>query len=151
MQAEIGSIVDGKVNGIQPFGAFITLPTGETGMVHISEVSDDYVHDIRDYLTEGQEVRVKVLGVNDKNKISLSVKQAMTVQEKEAVREEQRSGAARQRNLKARVWQGPPKRTPREEMTFEEMMSSFKKTSEEKLSDLKRTTEAHTGGSSRRK
>ena len=62
MQVKRGAVVDGVVTGIKTFGAFVKLPTGETGMVHISEVASSYVSDIGDFLAEGQEVRVKVLG-----------------------------------------------------------------------------------------
>ena len=61
MQVEVGAIVEGKVTGLTNFGAFVSLPDGKTGMVHISEVAPTYVKEIRDYLTENQEVKVKVL------------------------------------------------------------------------------------------
>ena len=60
MQVEVGAIVEGKVTGLTNFGAFVSLPDGKTGMVHISEVAPTYVKEIRDYLTENQEVKVKV-------------------------------------------------------------------------------------------
>ena len=65
MQVEVGAIVEGKVTGLTNFGAFVSLPDGKTGMVHISEVAPTYVKEIRDYLTENQEVKVKVLSVGD--------------------------------------------------------------------------------------
>lgn len=77
MQLEVGSILEGKVTGITNFGAFVELAEGTTGMVHISEVAPTYVNQIRDHLTEGQTVKVKVLSVGDDGKISLSIKKAM--------------------------------------------------------------------------
>ena len=77
MQVAIGEIVEGKVTGITKFGAFVELPGGKTGMVHISEVAPTYVKEIKDHLTIGQEVRVKVLAVSEEGKISLSIKRAM--------------------------------------------------------------------------
>ena len=64
MQFEIGSIIEGKVSGLTNFGAFISLPGGATGMVHISEVSNTYVKDIHEHLKEGQDVKVKVLSIS---------------------------------------------------------------------------------------
>ena len=77
MQVEVGAIVEGKVTGLTNFGAFVSLPDGKTGMVHISEVAPTYVKEIRDYLTENQEVKVKVLSVGDDGRVSLSIKRAM--------------------------------------------------------------------------
>ena len=83
MQVKIGDIVEGKVTGLTNFGAFVKLTTGEVGMVHISEVASAYVKDIKDHLSEGQDIKVKVLAVGDNGKISLSIKQAQPEQPKE--------------------------------------------------------------------
>ena len=82
MQLEIGTICDGKVSGITNFGAFVSLPGGKTGMVHISEVSNKFIKDIREVLTENQEVKVKVISVGEDGKISLSIKQTEKQEEK---------------------------------------------------------------------
>lgn len=74
MQLEIGKIYTGKVKGITQYGAFVDIDGGGTGMVHISEVSNTYVNDIHDHLTENQEVKVKVIGINEAGKVSLSIK-----------------------------------------------------------------------------
>lgn len=76
MDATIGSILDGKVKSITAFGAFISLDGGKSGLVHISEVSSAYVSNVRDHLTEGQCVRVKVIGIEPNGKIRLSIRQA---------------------------------------------------------------------------
>ena len=77
MAVEVGNILEGKVTGITDFGAFIELPDGKSGMVHISEVAPVYVSKISEFLKEGQTVKVKVLSVNEENgKISLSIKKA---------------------------------------------------------------------------
>ena len=68
MQLEVGAILEGKVTGITKFGAFVELPEGKTGMVHISEVAPTYVKEIRDYLTENQQVKVKVLSISDEGR-----------------------------------------------------------------------------------
>lgn len=77
MQLEVGKIYEGKVTGITKFGAFVELEPGKTGMVHISEVANTFVNEIREHLTEGQMVKVKVLNLSDDGKISLSVKRAV--------------------------------------------------------------------------
>ena len=74
MAVEVGNILEGKVTGITDFGAFVDLPDGKSGMVHISEVAPTYVNKISDHLTEGQTVKVKVLSVGENGKISLSIK-----------------------------------------------------------------------------
>ena len=76
MQLEVGSILEGKVTGITKFGAFVELPDKVTGMVHISEVAATFVKEIRDFVTEGQTVKVKVLSIGEDGKISLSIKKA---------------------------------------------------------------------------
>ena len=76
MLLEVGTIVEGKVTGITKFGAFVSLPGGKSGMVHISEVANAYVNDIHEHLSEGQEVKVKIIGITPEGKINLSIKKA---------------------------------------------------------------------------
>ena len=76
MELEIGSILEGKVTGITKFGAFVSLPMGKSGLVHISEIANAYVSDVHDFLSDGQTVTVKVLSINEAGKINLSIKQA---------------------------------------------------------------------------
>ena len=77
MQVEVGNVVEGKVAGITNFGAFIQLPEGKTGLVHISEVAEEYVKDIKSHLQENQSVKVKVLSMDNNGKIGLSIKKAI--------------------------------------------------------------------------
>ena len=77
MELAIGSIITGKITGITNFGAFVSLPGGRSGMVHISEVSHTYVENIKEHLSEGQEVTVKVLEPDKNGRINLSIKKAM--------------------------------------------------------------------------
>ena len=74
MEFGVGSILDGKVTGITKFGAFVALPEGRSGLVHISEIAYSYVNEVSDYLKEGQEVKVKVIGIDQTNRINLSIK-----------------------------------------------------------------------------
>ncbi|MDR7554551.1 MAG: S1 RNA-binding domain-containing protein [Armatimonadota bacterium] len=124
MSVEPGTIVEGTVVKITPYGAFVELPDGKSGLVHISEIADTYVKDVKDYLKEQDRVRVKVLGLNEKGKLDLSIKQALSPEE--------RAQRARQK------------------ASFEEKLKAFMKESEERLLDLKRNTEAKRGGRRRR-
>ncbi len=144
---EIGQIVEGKVTGLTSFGAFVSLPDGKSGMVHISEVSNSFVKEIKDHLSEGQTVKVKVIGISDEGKISLSIKKAMPEEPREQRTRESRPRP--QRSRPANVWQGQPER--KDPATFEDMMARFKQVSDEKITDLKRAGEAkHGGGYSKR-
>ncbi len=145
MILEPGKIVTGKVTGISPFGAFVSLGEGKTGLVHISEVAATYVKNVSDFLKENDEVKVKIISIDGQGKISLSIKQALT--------EEKKNGAP-----------AAPARVPRTERvdwskktdtsqpaTFEEMMSRFKQASDEKMQDLKRGMESKRGSGSYRR
>ncbi len=143
---EVDQIVQGKVCGFTSFGAFVTLPGGKMGLVHISEVSNTYVKEIKDHLSMGQPVRVKILSISNSGKIALSIKKA--IQEEQ---QDQKSRPSRYpRTRSASVWQGPPEREDPENMSFEDMMARFKKVSDEKITDLKRSGEVKHGGYSRR-
>ena len=76
MPVTVGKVVEGTVTGITNFGAFVELPEGESGLVHISEISDDYVEKVTDYLKKDQKVKVKILSISKDGKISLSIRQA---------------------------------------------------------------------------
>lgn len=134
MQLQVGEIIEGKVTGIKKFGAFVLLPCGTTGMVHISEVSNQYIQELSDVLKEGQSVRVKVMNIAPDGKVALSIKQTQEAPPPKSVRAD--SG---------KVWQ-PKTAQASGNLSFEEMMSRFKVQSEEKISDLKRVTEARRGG-----
>lgn len=141
MQLEVGEILEGKVTGITKFGAFIELPDGKTGMVHISEVAPTFVKEITDYVKENQKVKVKVLSIGENGKISLSMKKV--------IEEEQLKNKPAKTSRPANIdWRDT--KTSSESMSFEDMMSKFKKASDEKMSDLKRATESKRGGFSRR-
>ena len=83
MALEIGSIVEGKVTGIMNFGAFVALPGGKSGLVHISEITTAFVKDVHDHLQQGQIVKVKILSIADDGKINLSIKRVQDDLEKQ--------------------------------------------------------------------
>lgn len=142
MVLEVGTIVDGVVTGLTNFGAFVSLPDNKSGMVHISEVSTEFVKDIKDHLSENQQVKVKILAIGEDGKISLSIRRAAETP-KPQTRKPQRN--TRQQN----VWQGQPGKNSGEPMSFEDMMAKFKQDSEEKMSALKKSSDSRYGASRR--
>jgi polyribonucleotide nucleotidyltransferase len=74
-EAEIGRVYEGTVARIVDFGAFVTILPGKDGLVHISQISNERVQSVSDYLKEGQQVRVKVLDVDQRGRIKLSIKE----------------------------------------------------------------------------
>ena len=141
MQLEIGKIYDGKVKGIAQYGAFVEIEGAGTGMVHISEIANSFVKDVKDYLSENQIVKVKVLSISDDGKIGLSIKKANE-------NDEEQLKPTKRPERKPNVWE-PKKKPPVTELGFEEMLSRFKQISEEKFCALKRNSERKNG--SRRK
>lgn len=130
MSIDVGSIVEGKVTGITNFGAFVELSNGQTGLVHISEVADAYVKDIKDYLKESDTVKVKVINVSE-GKIGLSIKQANP---------NPNPGASR------RAGDRRPQRKRPSPVDFEERLMRFLKDSEERQSALKKSQDSKRGG-----
>ncbi|PSR28821.1 S1 RNA binding domain protein [Sulfobacillus thermosulfidooxidans DSM 9293] len=130
-ELEVGQIVEGTVSGIAPFGAFVVLPTGKTGLVHISEVADAYVKDIKDYLKESDKVTVKVLSMDPSGKIALSIRQAQPKAQRETP--SPRDSGHRERRASSQI-------------SFEDKMQRFMKDSEDRLQDLRRNTESKRGG-----
>ncbi|MBP2242596.1 S1 RNA binding domain protein [Cytobacillus eiseniae] len=146
MSIEVGSKLQGKVTGITNFGAFVELPEGSTGLVHISEVADNYVKDINEHLKVGDEVEVKVINVEKDGKIGLSIKKAKdrperTERPERGDRRESRGHSQSQRPRQGRSNDNRPTRE-----NFESKMARFLKDSEDRLSSLKRNTESKRGG-----
>lgn len=144
MSIEVGSKVQGKVTGITNFGAFVELPGGTTGLVHISEVADSYVKDVNDHLKVGDQVEVKVISEKD-GKTALSIKKAIDKPEGQTSsysQRPQRQGRDNRQSKDFRSKGGSFK--PKE--NFEDKVAKFLKASEENLSSLKRSTETKRGG-----
>ncbi|SDN84159.1 S1 domain-containing RNA-binding protein [Bacillus sp. OK048] len=141
MSIEVGSKLQGKVTGITNFGAFVELSNGSTGLVHISEVADNYVKDINDHLKVGDQVEVKVINVGKDGKIGLSIKKA-----KDKPEAPQKSySQSNSHSHRPRQSRSNDRNTPRVE-TFESKMTKFLKDSEDRLTSLKRHTESKRGG-----
>ena len=128
MSIEVGNKLKGKVTGIKKFGAFVELPEGKSGLVHISEVADNYVENVEDHLSVGDEVEVKVLTIADDGKISLSIKKA-----------KYRPRRPQQSKPSQKQVQSKPE-------DFEKKLNNFLKDSEDKLTSIKRQTESRRGG-----
>ena len=150
MQIEVGAILDGKVTGLTNFGAFVSIEGGATGMVHISEVSNTYVKDIREYLSDGQQVKVKVLAISPEGKISLSIKQA-AAPAAEPQSQPSFSGRPKRTQSRPNVWQGQPQQSSNEPASFEDMMAKFKQVSDDKFSDLRRSNDSRYSQTSSRR
>lgn len=141
MAIEVGSKVQGKVTGITNFGAFVELPDNSTGLVHISEVADNYVKDINDHLKVGEMVEVKVMNVEADGKIGLSIRKAKP--QAERPERPERPQRPRHNNNRSGGNRGES-RQPQE--NFEQKMARFLKDSEDRLTTLKRATESKRGG-----
>lgn len=130
MPVELGSVVEGKVSSIANFGAFIQLSDGKTGLVHISEVAEEYVKDIKAHLKENQKVKVRVISVDNNGKISLSIKKAM--EPKPVV-------------LSSKPVEVDWNRNSHDNLSFEDRLARFMKDSDEKMHDLKKSFESKRG------
>ena len=130
MEFGVGSVVEGKVTGLTKFGAFVSLPEGKSGLVHISEIAYTYVNEVKDHLQEGQEVKVKVIGIDDAGRINLSIKKAQDP----PPREEGGPRRGGQRPAGRPVgFTGPKKQA--EPVTFEDKLKQFMASSDSKLSE----------------
>ena len=173
MAIEVGNVFEGRVTGVKPFGAFVALPEGRVGMVHISEVSNEFVQDINTVLHDGDAVKVQVINIAPDGKIALSIKRLLPPVPRQpreghpagprpggfrngqeggrsgggrgAGRAPREGGRGPAREAAPRVWQ--PKAPARSDnLSFEDMMSRFKSQSEEKMADLDHEPNNRRGG-----
>ncbi|MCD8356640.1 MAG: S1 RNA-binding domain-containing protein [Clostridia bacterium] len=165
MELAIGEIISGKVTGITKFGAFVSLPEGKSGLVHISEVDQSYVSNIRDHLTEGQEVKVKVIAVDENGRINLSIKKAQPrpASDRRSYNNRYNNGGngngyqQHSGNSGSRKYQRPAgstyaaRQTTKEvPISFEDKLKHFMQDSESRMADIRRNTDKK-NGSRRRK
>ncbi len=144
MELTVGTIVEGRVKSITNFGAFVSLPENRTGMVHISEVANTYVSDIRQHLTEGQEVKVVVIG-NENGKINLSIKRLEPKPPREnrggrgGDRPPRREGSSHREGPSHREQRSPvqPAAPKSADQLFEEKLKAFMSESDSKISSIK--------------
>ena len=144
MAIELGSIIEGKVSRIMPFGVFVALPEDKVGLLHISEASTTYIEDINEHFKIGDTVKVKVIKIDDSGKISLSVKKAVEKkrENKKVIREKS--------NEPIRPAEFDWGRKNDEELSFEDKLSKFKQDSDERMLALKRSNDSKRSGGYRR-
>ena len=161
MELAVGEIISGKVTGITKFGAFVSLPEGKTGLVHISEVDQSYVSNIRDHLTEGQEVRVKIIAIDDTGRVNLSIKKAQpraNTERRPAGRSSAGNGSYAPRSnggkksLRSSSGGGYVPRQQAKDVpaSFEDKLKHFMQDSESRMSDIRHNMDRKSG-SRRRK
>ncbi len=119
MSVSVGEIIEGTVTGITNFGAFVQLPGGKNGLVHISEISHDYVEKVEDYVKRSEKIKVKVLSITDDGKISLSIRKAKPKTQKPMEID----------------WDKPE--DSQKHMSFEDKLNDFLKESNDKMDQLK--------------
>ena len=161
MELEIGAIQEGKVTGITKFGAFVLLPGGKSGLVHISEIANAYVNDVNDYLKVGDTVKVKILSVNEAGKVNLSIKQAQPSAPRPAYtpRPAQPSANAAPRPAytprPANTYRSAAPRDgeiapPTGDTSFEDKLKHFMQQSDSKINDSKIYADRRAGGRRRK-
>ena len=138
MELTVGTVLEGKVKSITNFGAFVSLPENKTGMVHISEVANTYVSDIRQHLTEGQDVKVVIIGA-DNGKINLSIKRLEARQNRPAAP----AGEKPQQSRQARPVTPPPAPKTADQL-FEEKLKAFMTESDSKISGIRQYSDHRT-------
>ncbi|MBO4854746.1 MAG: S1 RNA-binding domain-containing protein [Oscillospiraceae bacterium] len=142
MEWETGAVVTGRVSGITKFGAFVALPGGKSGLVHISEVSNSFVSDVHDFLTEGQEVQVKILAISPEGKINLSIKQLQDAPVRSV------TAPRTPRNVSAVPASAPL--PPLGDVSFEDKLKQFMSVSDSKQSEFNRHMAGKRGGRRRK-
>jgi S1 RNA binding domain protein len=143
MELTVGAVLEGKVKSITNFGAFIALPENKTGLVHISEVANTYVSDIRQHLTEGQDVKVTVIGLEN-GKINLSIKRLQPREPREPRKDApQRKEFSREQRPQAQNRPAPvqPAAPKTADQLFEEKLKQFMAESDSKISSMKQYSE----------
>ena len=140
MSLEVGAILECEVTGITNFGAFVQLPEGKIGLVHISEVSNVYVKDVHDFLKEHDKVKVKVLSVDERGKVGLSIKQLTPPPAPQPKPQRPQMENKERRGPRPQAAKVAPA------LSFEDKLSKFLKDSDDRMLDLKRNTESKRGG-----
>ncbi len=145
MSVEVGSVLEGKVVSIMPFGAFVSVEEGKTtGLVHISEIAADYVKDVSEHLKIGEAVKVKVIKIDEKGKISMSIKKALPPRPKKTAVKP--SEPQRVRPIEIDFLS----KNNNSELSFEDKLSKFKQDSDEKMQALRRSNESKRSGGYKR-
>ena len=145
MELTVGAVLEGKVKSITNFGAFISLPENKIGLVHISEVANSYVSDIREHLTEGQDVKVMVISA-EAGKVNLSIKRLEPKpqrEERSAPRPARRENNTESRPVRTAAPPPPPAPKTADQL-FEEKLKQFMTESDSKISSIKQYSDHRT-------
>lgn len=139
MQLQVGMVTEGKVTGITKFGAFVALPDGKSGLVHISEIANTFVNDVHDYVQDGQTVKVKIIGISDDGKINLSIKKAEdpAPQQRQERRPPRPSYASQQSRQYSQRQPMPRANGPTGDVSFEDKLKQFMQESDSRMADNK--------------
>ena len=157
MDLAVGNILTGKVTGITKFGAFVSLAPGKSGLVHISEIANTFVNDVSEFLSVGQDVTVKIIGIDQNGRINLSIKAALPSQERPAAQRssETKERTSQQAPRKSAVTAQPgadlfgePVQTSNDP-AFEDKLKKFMQLSDSKIADARQYSER--GGGRRRR
>ena len=151
MELTVGAVVEGKVKSLTKFGAFVALPDGSTGMVHISEIAHAYVNDIREHLTEGQDVKVMIIG-RENGKTNLSIKRTLPQPARQQYSRPRQNGfnnASPRNNAPSGERTSAPRSansTPAQpqQKSFDDMLKQFMSESSSKMSSIKQYSEHKT-------
>lgn len=145
MAVEAGQVVRGSVVRLMNYGVLVRLEDGSTGLVHISEIDNNFVRDVADYFQVNDPVVVKILAFGERGKIELSVKQAVgqTPQAMEGVIE---GGEANGDGRPAMSPSDAAAARREARASFEEKMGEYMRSSGERLADIKRNVEVKRGG-----
>lgn len=156
MEFTVGNIYEGKVTGITGFGAFVQLAPGKSGMVHISEIANTYVDDIKKHIKEGDTVKVKLIAIDQNGRINLSIKKALPVPEKpQAAPKPRNASPAKPAGNQASAGTVAPVMEAATieksaDSLFEDKLRMFMQRSESKMSDLRMQKDKRSGGRRRR-
>ncbi len=134
MQPEVGAVLEGKVSGVTKFGAFVNLPGGKSGLVHISEIANTFVNDVAQYVSVGQTVKVKVIGING-DKINLSIKRAEETEEAPRRRASQQPRPTAPKQQQPRQQPSGQVAAPTDDQDFEDKLKQFMKDSDSRIAD----------------
>ena len=131
MDWQVGDILEGKVSGITKFGAFVLLPGGKSGLVHISEVANAFVSDVSEHVQVGQQVKVKLLSVTPEGKINLSIKRALAEEQPQSAppRPKRQEQPARVSHMV------PPAAQTSGNQDFEDRLKKFMQESDSRIAD----------------
>ncbi len=135
MELAVGEIYEGKVTGITKFGAFVLLPNGKSGLVHISEVANAFVSDVHEHVQIGQAVKVRLLSISEEGKINLSIKRALETPQESGSAPDVRIRAPRPRPQQAVSAPVPAAQQSSGNQDFEDRLKKFMQESDSRIAD----------------